>query len=104
VGQVVTPRVEEEKKKGNGKGFFSRMFGERQSEAAPAVEPKPEPGLGDPSDRGLRISSCGQPRLTGSGGVEIPLTLEMSVNGREKMVAVDLKVTVQMGAPPNQES
>ena len=104
LGQVVTPRVEEEKKKGNGKGFFSRMFGERHPEPSPAVEPKTEPEAEAPPDWGLRIASCGQPRLTGSGGLEIPLIFEMSANGRGKTLSVDLKLTLQMGDSPKQES
>lgn len=90
---MVPPRVEEEKKKGNGKSFLSRMFGEKKSEPQAKAEDnlaiKPEPDI-------LRIASCGQPRLTATGSLEIPITLEMSSNGEGKKLAMNLKVAINL--------
>ena len=95
LGPMVTPRIEEDKKKGNGKSFLSRMFGEKKSEPQEKSEDKPEIKLEEPQEI-LRITSCGQPRLTASGSVEIPITLEMSANGQGKKLAVTLQVTVNL--------
>jgi len=94
-GQVVTPQVEEDKKKGNGKSFFSRMFGEKKSEPQEKIEEKTEIKPEEPPEV-LRIASCGQPRLTDSGSVEIPMTLEMSANGQGKKFSVSLKVAINL--------
>jgi len=103
LGQVVTPQVEEDKKRGNGKSFFSRMFGERNSESLEKVEEKTELRAEDPPEI-LRIASCGQPRLTAAGSVEIPITLELSANGQGKRLAVNLKVAVNLDQLPTQGS
>jgi mutual gliding-motility protein MglA len=103
MGQVSTPQVEEETKKGNGKSFFSRMFGERKSESPEKVEEKTEVRAEEPPEI-LRIASCGQPRLTAAGSVEIPITLELSGNGQGKRLAVHLKVAVNLDQLPTQGS
>ncbi len=103
LGQVVTPQVEEDKKKGNGKNFFSRMFGERKSEFPEKVEEKTEVKAEEPPEI-LRIASCGQPRLTAAGGIEIPMTLELSANGQGKRLAVNFKVSVNLDQLPTQGS
>jgi mutual gliding-motility protein MglA len=103
LGQVVTPQVEEDKKKGNGKSFFSRMFGERNFESPEKVEEKTELRAEEPPEI-LRIASCGQPRLTAAGSVEIPITLELSANGQGKRLAVNLKVAVNLDQLPMQGS
>jgi hypothetical protein len=103
LGQVVTPQVEEDPKKGNGKSFFSRMFGERKSESPEKVEEKTEVRAEEPPEI-LRIVSCGQPRLTAAGSVEIPITLELSANGQGKRLAVNLKVAVNLDQLPTQGS
>jgi signal recognition particle receptor subunit beta len=104
LGQVVTPQVEEDKKKGNGKSFFSRMFGEKRPEPPEKLEAKTEPIPEEPPETILRIASCGQPRLTESGSVEIPLTLEMSANGQGKRASVNMKVAVHLDPPEVQGS
>jgi len=93
--QMAPPQVEEEKKKGNGKGFLSRMFGEKKSELQAKTEDKSAIKPEEPREI-LRIASCGQPRLTASGSVEIPITLEMSSNGQGKKLAIDLQVTINL--------
>ena len=103
LGQVVTPQVEEDKKGGNGKSFFGRMFGERKSEPSEKIEPKTEIRAEEPPEI-LRIASCGQPRLTAAGSVEIPITLELSANGQGKRLAVNLKVAVNLEPLPTQGS
>jgi hypothetical protein len=95
LGQVVTPQVEEDRKKGNGKSFLSRMFGEKRSEPIERVEEKTEPKAEEAQETVLRIAACGQPRIVDSGSVEIPLTVEMS-NGQGKNLSVSLKVAVHL--------
>ena len=95
LGQVVTPQVEEDRKKGNGKSFLSRMFGEKRSEPIERVEEKTEPKAEEAQETMLRIAACGQPRIVDSGSVEIPLTVEMS-NGQGKSLSVSLKVAVHL--------
>jgi mutual gliding-motility protein MglA len=95
IGQVVTPRVEEDQKRGNGKSFLSRMFGERKAEPAetPAEKLEPQP---EPVPESLRIASCGQPRISESGCVEIPLTVEVGTNGQGKTLSVRVKLEVNL--------
>ena len=96
LGQVVTPRVEEDKKKGNGKSFFSRVFGEKRSEPPEKLEEKTEPKPDLPPETVLRIAACGQPRLIAPGSVEVPITIELSGNGQGKSLCLNLKVAVQL--------
>ncbi len=95
LGQLVTPQIEEEKKRGNGKGFLSRMFGEKKSETPEKIEERTERKPEEPKET-LRIASCGQPRLTGSGSVEIPMIFEMSANGQGKKLSLNLKVAIDL--------
>jgi hypothetical protein len=95
VGQVISPWIEEDKKKGNGRNFLSRMFEKKKTESSTEVEDtspvKPE----EPKEK-LRIASCGQPRITASGSVEIPLTLEVNTNGQGTGLSVNLQVAIQL--------
>jgi mutual gliding-motility protein MglA len=103
VGQILSPRIEEDdRKKGNGRGFLSRMFEKKKAEPLIDVEGsapiKPE----EPKEK-MRIASCGQPRLTTSGTLEIPIILEVSTNGQGKNLAVNLQVAIQLDALQVQE-
>jgi hypothetical protein len=99
----MTPQVEEDKKKGNGKGFFTRMFGEKKPEISEKIEEKPDVRTEEPPEV-LGIASCGTPRLTAAGSVEIPLTLELRGNGQGKRLSVNLKVAVNLDQLPAQGS
>ena len=104
LGQVMTPQVEEDKKRGNGKNFFTRMFGEKKPESPEKIiEEKTEVRAEEPPEL-LRIASCGLPRLTAAGSVEIPITLELSANGQGKRLSVNLKVAVNLDQLPTQGS
>jgi hypothetical protein len=78
------------------------MFGEKRPELAPKIEEKMETRVEAPEV--LRIASCGQPRLTPAGSLEIPMTLEMNANGREKRLAVSLNVAIHLDQLPTQGS
>jgi mutual gliding-motility protein MglA len=96
VGQIITPRIEEdEKKKGNGRGFLSRMFDKKKAEPLTDLEENAPVQPEEPKEK-MRILSCGQPRLTASGTLEIPITLEVNTNGQGKSLAVHLQVAIQV--------
>ena len=44
----------------------------------------------------LFISACGEPRITNSKSVEIPLTLELNANGQGTGLSVHLQVSIQL--------
>ena len=95
VGQVMSPWIEEDKRKGNGRGFLSRVFEKKKTESFPSVEDNAPVKPEEPKEK-MRIASCGQPRLTASGGVEIPLTLEVDTNGQGNGLSVNLQVAIQL--------
>lgn len=78
------------------------MFEKKKAEPLIDVEGsapiKPE----EPKEK-MRIASCGQPRLTTSGTLEIPIILEVSTNGQGKNLAVNLQVAIQLDALQVQE-
>ena len=95
IAPVISPQIEEDNKRGNGKNFFSRMFEKKKTDAFERVEEKVPGNLEAPQEP-LRISSCGQPRITGTGRVEIPLTLEVTTNGHGKSLSVNLNVAINL--------
>ncbi len=95
IGQVVLPQKDEERKKGNGKSFLSRMFEKKKTDEYDRVEEK-IPGIPEESNDKLRILSCGQPRITTAGNVEIPLVLELSTNGHGKSLSWNLSVSINL--------
>jgi len=95
IGQVVSVERDEDRKKGNGKGFLSRMFEKKRTEEFERVEEKVPGNLEEPKEK-LRISSCGQPRITGAASVEIPIILEVSTNGQGKSLHVNMSVALNL--------
>jgi mutual gliding-motility protein MglA len=95
IGQVISPQKDEDGKKGNGKGFLSRIFEKKKAEEFERVEEKVPGNLVESKDP-WRIASCGQPRITATGSVEIPLVLEMGMNGQGKSLSVKLNVAVHL--------
>jgi signal recognition particle receptor subunit beta len=95
IGQMVSVERDEDRKKGNGKSFLSRMFEKKKTDEFERIEEKVPGNLEESKDK-LRISSCGQPRITGATSVEIPLILEVSTNGQGESLSLNLNLAINL--------
>jgi signal recognition particle receptor subunit beta len=95
LGMVIS-RIEEEKKKTNGRTIFSRMFEKIRPE--PVLKTEVEPQKVEPTTpEKMRIVSCGQPHVFPPGSLKIPLTIE--IEGIEKSFSINLVINLEQVEP-----
>lgn len=92
-------KIEEEKKKGSDRSFFSRFFAKKVPEQIHKTEEEPRKTTAVVPGK-MRIISCGQPRISSPSSLKIPLTIE--IDGIGKSFSMKLEINLEQ-IDPNTE-